>query len=266
MTTKQNPRTAKTNARLWGAHAEDWAKIQEEGYRPVYIEAFDRIGIKPGTVYLDAGCGSGVAAQIASERGAFVTGLDAASNLLAIARSCVPNGHFQVGDLEQLPFPDKQFDLVTGFNSFQYAGNPEIALNEARRVSKTGAHVLIMVWGQPDGMEFAAVLAALRHLLPPPPPGAPGPFALSDETALRAFAANAGLEPLEVFDICSLRRYPDLSIALRGLCSAANAVRAIENSNKTAVTDAYTDALKPFCQPDGSYRIGVTFRCLIARV
>ena len=266
MITKQNPRTAETNARLWGAHAKDWAEIQEEGYRSVYIKAFDRVSIKPGTVYLDAGCGAGVAAQIAAERGARVTGLDATPNLLAIARRCVPNGDFQVGDLEQLPFPDKQFDLVTGFNSFQYAGNPEIALDEARRVSKTGAHVLIMVWGQPDGMEFTSLLAALRHLLPPSPPEAPGPFALSDEAALRAFATNAGLEPLDVFDINSPRRYPNLSVALRGLCSAANAIRAIENSSETAVNEAYTEALKPFRQSDGSYRIGATFRCLITRV
>ena len=154
----------------------------------------------------------------------------------------------------------KSFD-----DAFQYAGNPEIALNEARRVTKTGAHILIMVWGQPDGMEFASVLAALRNLHPPRPSGAPGPFALSDETALRAFAANAGLNPLEVFDISSIRRYPDLSVALRGLCSAANAVRAVENSNKAAVAKAYTDALEPFCQSDGSYSIGVTFRCLVAR-
>ncbi len=266
MTTKQRPRTAETNARLWGACAKDWAKIQEEGYLPVYLSVFDRVSIKPGTVYLDAGCGAGVAAQIAAKRGARVTGLDATPELLAIARRRVPDGDFQIGDLEQLPFPDKQFDLVTGFNSFQYAGNPEIALGEARRVTKTGGHVLIMTWGQPDGMEFTSLLAALRPLLPPSPPGAPGPFALSDEAALRAFATDVRLDPLDVFDIDSPRWYPSLSVALRGLCSAANATRAIENSNEAAVNEAYTEALKPFRQSDGSYKIGATFRCLIARV
>jgi SAM-dependent methyltransferase len=265
MASEQRPQTAEINARLWGERAQDWAEIQEEGLRPVYVSVFDRVGLNRGTAYLDVGCGAGVAAQIAAERGARVTGLDATPNLLAIARARVPAGDFHLGDLEKLPFPDKQFDLVTGFNSFQYAGNPGGALGEARRVTKTGGHVLIKTWGDPDGMEFTSLLAALRPLQPPAPPGAPGPFALSNETALRAFAAAAGLEPLDVFDIQSPRRYSDLSIALRGLSSSGNAIRAIENSSEAAVNQAYTDALMPFRQTDGSYVIRTTFRCLLAR-
>jgi ubiquinone/menaquinone biosynthesis C-methylase UbiE len=117
MATEQKPRTAEINARLWGARATDWAEIQEGTCRPV-------AGLKPGTAYLDAGCGAGMAAQIAAERGAQVFGLDAAPNLVEIARGRMPGGEFYLGDLESLPFPDKKFDLVTGFNSFQYAGNP----------------------------------------------------------------------------------------------------------------------------------------------
>jgi SAM-dependent methyltransferase len=206
-----------------------------------------------------------MAAQIAAGRGAQVSGLDAAPDLLAIARSRVPSGDFHVGDLESLPFPDKKFDLVTGFNSFQYAGNPEVALAEARRVTKSGAQVVIMTWGKPDGMEAASLVAALRPLVPAPPPGAPGPFALSDEAALRAFATSAGLEPLEVFDVDSPWQYPDLSTALRGLNSSGVAVRAVENSSEDAVNEAHSKALEPFRKSDGSYKIGATFRYLLAR-
>lgn len=265
MATEQKPRTAEINARLWCARATDWAEIQEGTCRPVYLSVFERAGLKPGTAYLDAGCGAGMAAQIAAERGAEVFGLDAAHNLVEIARARVPGGEFHLGDLESLPFPDKKFDLVTGFNSFQYAGNPGVALGEAKRVTKPGAHVVIMTWGKPEGMEAATLVAALRPLLPPPPPGAPGPFALSDEAALRGFAAGAGLDSLQVFDVDSPWRYPDLSTALLGLSSSGVAVRAIENSSEDAVNEAHTKALTPFRQSDGSYRIGATFRCLLAR-
>jgi SAM-dependent methyltransferase len=265
MMTEQKPPTAEINARLWGAHANDWAEIQEEKCRPVYLAVFERAGLKPGTAYLDAGCGAGMAAQIAAGEGAQISGIDAAPNLLEIARRRVPGGEFHVGDLESLPFSDKKFDLVTGFNSFQYAGNPGVALGEAKRVAKSGAHVVIMTWGTPDGMEAASLVAALRPLLPPPPPGAPGPFALSDETALRAFATGAGLEPVKVFDVDSPWEYPDLSTALRGLNSSGVAVRAIENSSEDAVNEAHSKALAPFRQSDGSYKIGATFRCLLAR-
>lgn len=46
---------------------------------------------------------------------------------------------------EALPFPDQVFDVVTGFNVFQYAANPEAALGEARRVARPGALVAVMV-------------------------------------------------------------------------------------------------------------------------
>jgi hypothetical protein len=60
--------------------------------------------------------------------------------------------------------------VVTGFNAFQYAGNPA----EARRLTRPGGTVAIMTWGNPDGMEAALLVAAIRPLMPPPPPGAPG--------------------------------------------------------------------------------------------
>jgi ubiquinone/menaquinone biosynthesis C-methylase UbiE len=206
-----------------------------------------------------------LAAKFAADRGARVSGLDAAEKLLAIARARVPDGDFRLGELESLPFPDCSFDLVTGFNSFQYAARPGAALAEAKRVAKAGAHVVVMTWGKPEGMEAVSLVAALRPLLPPPPPGAPGPFALSDETALRTFASAAALEPLQVFDVDAPWQYADLPMALRGLRSSGVAARAIENSSAAAVDEAHTKALMPFRQPDGSYKVGATFRCLVTR-
>ena len=109
------------------------------------------------------------------------------------------------------------------------------------------------------------LIGALKALVPPSPPGTPGPFALSDEHALREFAAKAGLEPMEVVDVDSPFHYPDLSTALRGLTSSGNAIRAAELSSDDAVRKAYTGALEGFRQPDGSYRIGATFRCLFTQ-
>lgn len=264
MTLEQKPRTAEGNGRLWGARARDWADIQEVVCRPVYTAVFDRVGVQSGTAYLDVGCGAGLAAQIAAERGASVSGLDASDSLLSIARTRAPNGDFCLGELESLPFEDGAFDLVTGFNSFQYAGNPSIALSEAKRVAKAGASVVIMTWGTPGGMEAASLVAALKPLLPPPPPSAPGPFALSDEAALRGFASAAGLKPIDVFDVESPWTYPDLQTGLRGLRSSGVAARAIANSSEESVDDAHAMALAPFRQSDASYRVGATFRCLLA--
>jgi len=135
---------------------------------------------------------------------------------------------------------------VTGFNSFQYAANPDTALAQAKRVSKSGGAVVIVTWGKPEGMQAATLIGALKAIVPPPPPGTPGPFALSDEHALREFATKAGLEPMEVFDVDSPFHYADLSTALRGLMSSGNAIRAAELSSDDAVRIAYTGSLEDF--------------------
>jgi SAM-dependent methyltransferase len=185
--------------------------------------------------------------------------------LLAIARERTPKGDFRTVDLEALPFDDGAFDVVTGFNSFQYAANPAVALGEARRVTKAEGVIVVMTWGVPEGMQAAALVGALRPLLPAPPPGAAGPFALSDEAVLRAFAADAGLTPIEVFDVDSPWAYPDEATAVRGLNSSGVSMRAMDNSSEAAVSEAHRQALAPFCRADGGYRIGASFRCLLAR-
>ena len=265
MSGNNKPRSADVNGRLWGSRAGDWAEIQEGQCRPVYEAVFARFGVNSQTNYCDIGCGAGMAAQIAASRGAAVSGIDAAMHLLEIARARTPKGDFRSGDIEELPFPDKSFDLVTGFNAFQYAANPAVALGEAKRVVKPTGHVVIMTWGKPEGMEAATLVGALKPLLPPPPPGAPGPFSLSDEAALRELATSAGLIPVEVVDVSCHFTYPNLETGLRGLGSAGVAVRAMEHSGEDALNQAHTNALSPFRQADGSYRIGATFRYLVAR-
>jgi hypothetical protein len=113
-------------------------------------------------------------------------------------------------------------------------------------------------------MAAAAIVGALKPLLPPPPPGAPGPFARSDDRALRAFADRAGLSALEVSDVACEWRYEDLDTARRGLGSSGVAAKAAEYAGLGAVNDAHAAALAPLRQDDGTYRRGATFRWRLA--
>lgn len=257
--------TAQVNGPLWGSSARDWAEVQEGQFRPGYEAALAHCGVGPGMDYLDAGCGAGMAASLAAARGARVSGFDAADALLAIARERVPGGDFRTADLEAVPFADASFDLVTGFNAFQFAGDPVRALSEARRVTRPGGRVVVMTWGDPEGMEAASLVGALRPLLPAPPPGAAGPFALSDKAKLRGFAEAAGLTPEDVVDVDSGWRYPDLATALRGIGSSGVAARARGLVGAEAVDAAHSAALAPFRQADGSFKIGASCRFLVAR-
>lgn len=79
-------------------------------------------------------------------------------------------------------------------------------------------------------------------------------------------ATAAGLSPQEVFDVDAPWAYPDLETAQKGLGSSGVAVKAVETSGQEALDAAHAAALAPFRQPDGSYRVGATFRVLMAQV
>ena len=102
-------------------------------------------------------------------------------------------GDFRVGEIEDLPYPDGSFDVVTGFNCFQFAADPVKALREAKRVARPGGRVAMLVWGRAEDCKTAATLAALSRLLPPPQPGSAGPFALSEPGKVDDLVAQAGL-------------------------------------------------------------------------
>ncbi len=256
--------TAALNGPLWGARARDWAEVQEGQFAAAFDAVLAHAKVGPGTRHLDAGCGAGMAAARSALLGASVSGLDASAELLEIARERNPGKDFRQGDLEALPFAEDSFDLVTGFNSFQYAGDAAQALREAGRVTRPGGWVVIMTWGEPEGMEAAGHVAALKPLLPPPPPGAGGPFALSNDAALRGFAEAGGLTPVEVRDVETPWHYPDLATALRGMASSGVAVRAGQHSGEDDLMAAMEGFLKPFEREDGTISFGARAKYLVA--
>jgi len=154
---------------------------------------------------------------------------------------------------------------VTGFNAFQYAASPLTALREARRVAAPDGVVVIATWGWPQDCEAGGHLKALGALMPPPPPGAPGPFALSDEHALKTLASEAGLTPVAVTDVECPWSFPSLDVALRGMLSSGPAERAIRNSSMERAREAVAGAIASYRKPSGEYRLNNKFRYLVAR-
>jgi SAM-dependent methyltransferase len=265
-TTMTHTGSATVQGDLWGVRAGDYAEVQEPTFLPLYKSVLARPEVVNARAILDIGCGPGLAAQVFGSSISTVAGIDATLPFIEIARRRVPGGDFRVAEMEGLPHADNSFDVVTGFNAFQYAASPVNALREAHRLTKPGGVIVIAVWGLPETCEAAGHLKALASLMPPPPPGAPGPFALSDETKLKALASDAGLSPIEVVDVSCPWIYPDLTTALRGMLSAGPAERAIRASNFERARDAIAAAIEPYRTASDGYRLNNTFRYLIARV
>jgi SAM-dependent methyltransferase len=256
--------TAPLQGELWGAQARGWAE-QEVQHVPLYEQALRSLGIAPGKAVLDVGCGAGLVGRLAADAGARVSGIDAAQALVEIAQERAPMGEFHVGDLQFLPFADEAFDVVTGFNSFQYAADPAAALREAGRVARPGSPVHAVVWGRESRTELAAILRALRPLLPAAPPDAPGPFALSDEGALEALVREGGLEPVDHGYIEAAFEYRDEAALLRATLASGPAALAMRTSGENAVREAALRAAAPFRTADGGYRIETEWRFVTAQ-
>ena len=255
--------TSAVQGKLWGARAADWATLQEPVMEPLFEAVLAECRVGRGTKMLDIGCGAGRSVEMANERGANVAGLDASQELITIAKKRSPKSDLRVGEMQQLPFGDGAFDVVTGFNSFQYAGSPVAALAEAKRVMN-GGKLAIAVWGPKEQCQANAIIAALAGLLPPPPPGAPGPHALSGKDQLQSLLNDAGLRMLSVHDVACPWIYPDEATALRANLSAGPLVLAIEVSGEAKVRDSLASALAPFRRSDGSYRLDNVFRFAVA--
>lgn len=257
--------TAERQGELWGAAAEVWAELQEPTTIPLYGATFDAIGLRDGTRLLDASCGAGLALQLAQKRGATVTGFDASAGMLAVARSRLPGVVLRQGDLEELPFDDDSFDAVTSFNGVQYAADPVRALGEITRVCAAGAPVAVASWGDPERCDARAIIEAVGSLLPPPPPGAAGPFALAAPGALEALVERAQLSAEDAIEVDVPFEYADVATALRANRSAGPNRAAIEHAGIEKVETTFRSALEPFVRDDGSVRLDNVFRVVIAR-
>jgi SAM-dependent methyltransferase len=150
--------TGKEQAELWAPGARDWSDYNEPMCTPFYEAVLDATDVGAGTRLLDIGCGGGFALLLAARRGARVAGLDATAALLDIARERVPAASLAIGDLEDpLPFDPGSFDVVTAFNSIQYAADPVTAVKKTSQLVRPGGFISLLVWGPPDQCESGSI-------------------------------------------------------------------------------------------------------------
>lgn len=108
----------------------------------------DRLPATQGAI-LDVGCGTGVLLSrlIAKCPDSDVTGVDASSEMLELARSRLPAiAKLQKCWAEELPFKDNSFDTVVSCNMFHFIRSPTAALNEMLRVLRPNGTLVITDW------------------------------------------------------------------------------------------------------------------------
>jgi ubiquinone/menaquinone biosynthesis C-methylase UbiE len=263
MTARQPAPIPSPSEQSWGAHAREWADIQQPMIRPVCLAVLADLAPVRGRTLLDIGCGAGGFLALAHDDGAVVAGLDASVQLLEIAQRGIPHGALHVGDMQDLPFPDGSFDIVTAFTSLHLARDQDAAVREAVRVTKPGGALVIATWGPPDECDAVDYLLELGALMPPEPIDRLGGDPSAPRT-LAAALARSGITPPPWRSVPCPWHYRDLPTALRGLLSTGPAAQAIQYALPEEVSAAVIAAIAPFRKSDGSYLLNNTCHYLIA--
>ena len=161
-------------------------------------EFVDRLDITPGMKVLDVACGTGNTAIPEAKKGANVTGLDLASNLIDQARVRAEaegiKAKFDVGDVEEMPYNDGEFDAVITMFGAMFAPRPDVTASEMKRVCKSGGFIAMGNW-TPEAFTGAMFKIGAKHV--PPPPGMSPPLQWGMEDMVRNRFAD-GISDLQM--------------------------------------------------------------------
>lgn len=113
------------------------------GRRRIIRAELDRLPLPANASVLDAGCGSGRTLEELSPYGdVYGIELDPGAADVARARG---RGEVQIGRLEELPWEDGRFDLITCLDVIEHTPDDRVTLRELRRVSRPGGFLLVTV-------------------------------------------------------------------------------------------------------------------------
>lgn len=249
--------------KLWGAAAKQWAHLQEPQHRPLWDVMLAAANVSEKTVLLDAGCGAGGTCQSAEKLGATITGLDASESLLSIAQKRMPAATFDVGELEELPYPDHSFDVIVASLSVQYAENPDAALKELLRVCKPTGCLVISTWGDPEQCDQKQLLEAMGKVLPAPPPGK-GPFSLSAEGQLEQLVEQSGWQATDRKTVNCPFAYRSLEEHWLAQSSAGPMQGALGKIDESELREVLEEAIRPFTNDRNEVTLMNQFVCVKA--
>lgn len=103
----------------------------------------------PPIAVADLGAGEGLISQLLARRAKQVWCIDNSPRMIEVgtelaARNHLENLTYKLGDIEDVPLPDRSVDLAILSQALHHAQHPQKAVNEAFRILKPGGELLVL--------------------------------------------------------------------------------------------------------------------------
>jgi len=114
-------------------------------------EALGHLALRlvPAITVADLGAGEGLVSQLLARRAERVWCIDNSPKMVEVGtelarKNGLANLTYKLGDIEQVPLPDKSVDLAILSQALHHASHPQNAVNEAHRILKPGGQLLVL--------------------------------------------------------------------------------------------------------------------------
>ncbi|HYR15997.1 methyltransferase domain-containing protein [Mycobacterium sp.] len=170
----------------------DYPKLAAELVAPLGPVLVEAAGVSSRDRVLDVAAGTGNAAIRAAETGASVVASDLCPELLEHGRALAAEHGVELewreANAHELPFSDREFDVVMSCIGVMFAPFHQQAADELIRVCKQGGRIGLISW-TPEGY-IGQLFATMKPYVPAPPPGAQPPPLWGREEHVRALLGD----------------------------------------------------------------------------
>jgi len=210
---------------------------------PLFVEFAD---IANDARVLDVGCGTGALTMAVANRklASNVVGVDLSRPYIEYARAHNPLNRvrFEVGDAQNLGFPEGSFDATLSLLVLNFIPETNRAITELKRVTAPGGRISAAVWDYGQGMQMLRVFwDAATALRPEAEAKDEKNFPLGQSGALKQLWMDAGLvrideRPLEMrMDFASFNDYWEPFLLGEGPAGAY--VSSLDATERTRLRD-----------------------------
>ena len=224
-----------------------------ERHRPTYPDVViddlvELAGLRPGSIVLEIGAGTGKATSMFAARGMIAVAVEPSAEMAAVARRACAEAQIEQSDFEQWDPAGREFPLVFAAQAWHWV-DPEVGFAKAASVLRPGG-VLAAFWNRPMWARaplrevlIDAYRRAAPEVLEETDPMHPANSPSGDEAEWRAGVAAAhGLGAADVREYDWSATYTGRAYA--SLLQTHSTVRVMEDERRRALVEAVASAIE----------------------